>query len=222
MCGFAGLVSWDDRFRVGRDVLERMSAAVAHRGPDGAGLYINHEGPVSRARPFCGLVHRRLAILDLDERALQPFENELCSRWLVFNGEIYNFRDLRDQIGVMQTARGDEPRWRTTCDTEVLLAAYDAWGGGCVDRFNGMFAFAVWDQIAGELFLARDRMGQKPLYYALAPENRAIAFASELGALRHVPWVDRTVDFGAVAEYLRWGYVAAPRTIYAGAAKLAP
>src|SRR5438105_9013774 len=159
MCGFAGIVAWEDRHRFDRPVLERMSARIAHRGPDGQGLWINHEGEVNAGRPQVGLAHRRLAIIDLDERANQPFTDGR-GHWLVFNGEIYNYRELRRELeGVLP-----DYRWRTQSDTEVLLASYVAWGEKCVEKLNGMFAFAVWDEGKQELFLARDRMGQKPLY----------------------------------------------------------
>ena len=157
-----------------------------------------------------GMVHRRLAILDLDPRANQPFADE-AGRVIVFNGEIYNFRAVRESL--------PDQKWRTECDTEALLAAYATWGEGCLDRLNGMFAFAVWDPREGRLFLARDRMGQKPLYYAAGPE--AVAFASEPAALLEVPWVDVSVDAQGVADYLMWGHT--PRgSIYRGIGKVAP
>src|SRR5215217_2072347 len=203
MCGIAGVVAWDDRFRVDRDTLGRMSARIAHRGPDGEGLYLNHEAEVRPDCPQVGLVHRRLAIIDPDPRANQPFTDEQ-GRWITFNGEIYNFRELRAEL------KGLKPDylWRTDCDTEVLLVAYDVWGEKCVERLNGMFAFAVWDGAKGELFLARDRMGQKPLYVAFHEGRRrgsegrltgteeptrgtvrVAAFASELPALTCLPWI---------------------------------
>src|SRR5690606_7991287 len=169
-CGFAGIVAWDERFRIARETLEAMSARIAHRGPDGAGVYLNHEQAITRQTPQCGLVHRRLAIIDLDERALQPFNDARNARWLVFNGEIYNFKALRDRLARLRP----DYRWRTECDTEVLLLAHEVWGSQCTEHLHGMFAFAVWNQLEGTLTLARDRMGQKPLYYALAPDRAAI------------------------------------------------
>ncbi len=174
MCGFAGVVVWDERYRVSAATLRRMSAAVAHRGPDGEGLRLTREHePITPDAPQVALAFRRLAILDPDERSMQPFTDG--RRWLVFNGEIYNFRDLRAELS-------DRNQWRTTGDTEVLLAAYAAWGERCVDRLNGMFAFAVWDEQDRTLFLARDRMGQKPLYCS-DPSFGAVYFASELAAI---------------------------------------
>jgi asparagine synthase (glutamine-hydrolysing) len=131
MCGFAGVVAFDRRLAITRQTLAAMSARVAHRGPDGKGTFID-EPPNG---PQVALAHRRLAILDPDPRSNQPFTDG--RRWLVFNGEIYNFRQLRAELS---------PRdWKTTGDTEVLLAAYDAWGEKCVQHFNGMYAFAIWD-----------------------------------------------------------------------------
>ena len=219
MCGFAGVVVWDERFRVSRETLERMSARIAHRGPDGEGLYLSPEAPVTPDRPQVGLAFRRLAILDLSPRANQPFtDNE--GRWLVFNGEIYNFRELRAELS---RVKPDYP-WRTTGDAEVLQIAYDVWGEKCVEHLNGMFAFAVWDERKKSLFLARDRMGQKPLYFAVsecAPRLGAVAFASELHALRAVPWFAGELCDEALAQYLRWGCIGNESTIYLGAEKLA-
>ena len=220
MCGFAGVVSWDERYRVGRATLARMSAAVAHRGPDGEGFYVNHDREASAGRPHAALAFRRLAVLDPDPRSDQPFT--IGGKTVVFNGELYNFRELRAELS------RDFPnyQWRTAGDTEVLLRGYDCWGERCVEKFNGMFAFAVWDEAEGTLFLARDRMGQKPLYVAVqsdnAAERSAVAFASELPALLRVPWVERRVDPAAVVEYLRWGFVPTPGTIYATIHQLPP
>jgi asparagine synthase (glutamine-hydrolysing) len=212
MCGIAGIIAFDDKYRATRAQLEAMSARIAHRGPDGQGLWTNETS---------GLVHRRLAIIDPDPRANQPFGDER-GRQLVYNGEIYNFRELRAEL----TSLRPEYRWRTNCDTEVLLVSYDVWGEDCCERFDGMFAFTIYDAADRSVFLARDRMGQKPLYLAIveSDSNRveAIAFASELSALRSVPWVDAAIDFTALGHYLRWGYIPAPLTIYRGCEKLPP
>ena len=229
MCGFAGVVAWDEKYRVSRDTLAKMSARIAHRGPDGEGLYLNHEQQITRDRPQVGLVHRRLAILDLDPRSNQPFTDNQ-GRWIVFNGEIYNFRELRAEL----TKLKPDYSWRTTGDTEVLLVAYDVWGEKCVEHLNGMFAFVVWDGPKNHLFLARDRMGQKPLYFALRADEpqeplvedcgkpKAIAFASEIGALRELEWVGNELQDWAVTEYLAVGYIPCPWTIYKGVSKLPP
>jgi asparagine synthase (glutamine-hydrolysing) len=138
-------------------------------------------------------------------------------RWIVFNGEIYNFRQLRPQLDAIAPID-----WKTTGDSETLLRAFALQGENCLKKLSGMFAFAVWDQQTGSLFLARDRMGQKPLFFALAPDRRAIAFASELSALRLLNWPDFSTDPLALSQYLRCGYIAAPATIYRGIAKLPP
>ncbi|HEY2584762.1 MAG TPA: asparagine synthase (glutamine-hydrolyzing) [Tepidisphaeraceae bacterium] len=225
MCGFAGVVAWADRFRATREMIGGMSARVAHRGPDGEGILLNHEVGVSRERPQVGLAHRRLAILDLDPRANQPF-GDGQGRWVVFNGEIYNFRALRAELSSLRP----DYNWRTTGDTEVLLVAYLQWGGECVRHFEGMFAFALWDEPQKSLLLARDRMGQKPLYVATVrdPEgdggNRvgAVAFASEVGALFALPWVDRSIDHAGLVEYLAWGHTSFAQSIYRGIDQVAP
>src|SRR6266566_177763 len=207
MCGIAGIFAWDEKYRVSREMLGKLSRAIKHRGPDDEGIYLNDK---------IGFAFARLAILDPDPRANQPFVDER-GRVLVFNGEIYNFREVRAEISNLRP----DFQWRTTGDTEVLLAAYATWGKECLGRLNGMFAFAIWDP-AGELFLARDRMGQKPLYFAHDPRG-AMAFASELPALRTIEWVDGTIDPQGLVDYLMWGYV--PRsdaTIYRAIKKVPP
>jgi asparagine synthase (glutamine-hydrolysing) len=216
MCGFAGVVAWDDRYRVNRETLSRMSARIAHRGPDGEGIHLNHAQEVRPDRPQVGLAFRRLAILDPDPRADQPFTDR-DGRWMVFNGEIYNFRELRAELSQIHP----NYQWRTNGDTEVLLQSYATWGEACLQRLNGMYAIAIWDEPKKELFLARDRMGQKPLYYALVA-NSGIAFASELPALTVVPWIDKAIDERSIAHYLSWGYSGAPRTIYRNIRALRP
>ena len=204
MCGIAGVIAWDDRYRVDRPTLARMSARIAHRGPDGEGFYLNHEQEVTPERPQCGFAFRRLAILDPDPRAMQPFT--IGDKTIVFNREIYTFRELRAEL----TKLRPDYQWRTTGDTEVLLLAYDQWQDDCVDRLNGMFAFAVWDERDKSLFLARDRMGQKPLFLASYPGVRAgsplpaLAFASELGPV----CTGRPFNRRALTNYLRYGFCA--------------
>jgi len=217
MCGIGGILAWDDRFRVTREVIEGVSHAIAHRGPDDQGIYWRDEAVQ------LGLVFRRLSILDTDPRANQPFIDER-GRALVFNGEIYNFREIRAEIAKLRPGY----HWRTTGDAEVLLAAYATWGRECLAKLNGMFAFAIWTPAGvdgkerGELFLARDRMGQKPLYIAHR-EGEAIAFASELPALRMIDWRGGDIDPRGLMDYLMWGYV--PRsdaTIYKAIGKVPP
>jgi asparagine synthase (glutamine-hydrolysing) len=206
MCGIAGVVAWDERHQIDRTTLHRMAEAIAHRGPDGRDIWIGEQ---------CSLAFARLAILDLDLRAMQPMTDG--KRHLVFNGEIYNFRELRAELERLDPSYA----WKTTGDSEVILRAFDAWKEQCVEKFNGMFALAIWDPADRSIFLARDRMGQKPLYVALR-SGRAVVFASELSALRHVPWIKQEIDLASVAEYLQTGYIAAPATIYRGIAKLPP
>jgi asparagine synthase (glutamine-hydrolysing) len=227
MCGIAGVIAWDDRYRASRRMLEAMSAQIAHRGPDAQGAWINHEQTVTPQRPQAALAHRRLSIIDLDKRANQPMTDGR-GLWIVFNGEIYNYRDLRREL----TGLRPDYAWRTQSDTEVLLAAYAQWGERCPEHLNGMFAFAVWDENRKELFLARDRMGQKPLYYALQGASdpcdpfdvkaQAVAFASELGALRHVDWLNAQPNIDGMAEYLTLGYFPGLSTAYRQVAKLMP
>jgi asparagine synthase (glutamine-hydrolysing) len=234
MCGFAGVVTWDERYRVAPETLSRMSAAIAHRGPDGEGFHINHQEAITPDRPQVALAFRRLAILDPDPRSDQPFTDG--RHWLVFNGEIYNFRELKKELSVL---RPDYP-WRTTGDTEVLLCAYTVWREKCVEKLNGMFAFAVWDEVEKSLYLARDRMGQKPLYWAaktadgqswlglpepqreMNPPFAVIAFTSEMTALLKLPWVSREIDWAGLNGYLRWGYVPANKTVYADIRNFSP
>ncbi len=198
MCGFAGVIAWDDKYRTSDETLRRMSASIAHRGPDGEGHYINHHDEITPDKPQVALAFRRLAILDPDPRSNQPFTDG--RHWLVFNGEIYNFRDLRKELEHLDSSY----EWRTTGDTEVLLRCYALWGEKCVEHLNGMFAFAVWDSVEKSLFLARDRMGQKPLY--VSQENNVVAFASEVGALRPMTWIDLNPWDEALINYLRYGY----------------
>ena len=211
MCGIAGLflaatTDQSDQADLER-VIDSMTNALAHRGPDG-------QRTMARQAPgYCGaLGFRRLAILDVDERAMQPMHSNDAALSLVFNGEIYNFKQLRDELS---------PRdWKTSGDSEVVLAAYEKWGANCVERFRGMFAIAVVDWRNHTLFLARDRMGQKPLYVSRA--DGRIAFASELAALRRVPGFDASINQDELTSYLRRGYVSPASSIYAGTAQLAP
>jgi asparagine synthase (glutamine-hydrolysing) len=232
MCGLAGIVAWDDRFHVMGEHLAAMSARIAHRGPDGSGVVLSHGREATPLHPQAGLVHRRLAIIDLDPRSDQPFTDGQ-RRWIVFNGEIYNYRELRKELEALDSSYA----WRTSGDTEVLLRAYAAWGERCVDHLNGMYAFAVWDEPKATLLLGRDRMGQKPLYVAFVEGGgeasrgkppgtgetvAAVAFASELPALLALPWISRGVANDALVEYLQWGYIPSPLTIYEGVWRLKP
>jgi len=205
MCGIAGIMDLRAKREVPRALLSRINETQVHRGPDAGGLHFE---------PGVGLGHRRLSIIDL-ATGQQPLFNEDGSVAVVFNGEIYNFQELIPEL----TALGHV--FRTKSDTEVIVHAWEAWGERCVERFRGMFAFALWDRNRDTLFLARDRLGVKPLYYAELPDGWLV-FASELKALVAHPALRRELDPYAVEEYFALGYVPEPRTIYAAARKLAP
>jgi asparagine synthase (glutamine-hydrolysing) len=204
MCGIAGRFNFDPSHAVSRAGLVAMTDAVIHRGPDAGGYYL--DGAI-------GLGHRRLSIIDL-ATGDQPIGNEDGSVQVIFNGEIYNFAEVRREL----IAHGH--RFRTNSDTEVIAHGYEQWGEHCVDRFRGMFAFAVWDANARRLLLARDRLGVKPLYYAAVPGG--IVFGSEIKSLLEDPEVPREWRAEALDAYLTLLYIPAPDTIYRGIHKLPP
>jgi asparagine synthase (glutamine-hydrolysing) len=203
MCGIAGIVD-QTGLPVDGSLLRAMTAVQTHRGPDGQGIF---------CRGAAGLGHRRLAIIDL-VTGDQPMASDDDSVRIVFNGEIYNFRELRRNL----EARG--ARFRTASDTEVILRAYEADGPACVRQLRGMFAFAILDERARRLVLARDRAGIKPLVYAW--DGRRLLFASEIKAILEDPAVARDLDLEALGQYLTFHYVPAPRTIFAAIRKLPP
>ena len=205
MCGIVGIFARRDRREVSRDVLSRMNEMQHHRGPDECGLHLE---------PGLGLGHRRLSIIDL-KTGQQPLFNEDRSVVVVFNGEIYNYQSLIPELLALGHI------FRTRSDTEVIVHAWEAWGEACVKRFRGMFAFALWDRNRDTLFLARDRLGVKPLQYAFLPDGTFI-FGSELKALLAHGGLANDVDPCAVEEYFALGYVPEPRTIFAAAKKLPP
>jgi asparagine synthase (glutamine-hydrolysing) len=204
MCGIFGLFGTDRELPASADVLEEMARALFHRGPDGGGVH--RDGAL-------GIGMRRLSIIDLDTGS-QPIANEDGTVWVVFNGEIYNYRELRSEL----TARGH--RFATASDTEVIVHLWEELGERCVERLRGMFALAVWDATRRTLLLARDRLGIKPLYYADTP--RGVVFGSEIKALLESPWIVRNVDRRATALYLERGYVPDPLSILEGVSKLPP
>src|SRR4051812_45109326 len=206
MCGICGIVG-----NAGREYVEPMLARIAHRGPDDEGVYVSGAGP-SGLRAALG--HRRLAIIDLSPAGPQPMPDASGRYWLTFNGEIYNYRELREQL----RARGHE--FVSGTDSEVILYAYREWGPECVSRFNGMFAFAVWDDERRELFAARDRLGIKPFYWTMLPSG--FAFASEIKAFLDLPDFDRALDREALHQYLTFLWVPDPRTVFRGVWKLPP
>jgi asparagine synthase (glutamine-hydrolysing) len=205
MCGIAGIFDSRGRGAVDRRLLRRMTDVIEHRGPDGDGFYY---------APGVGLGHRRLAIIDL-AGGDQPLFNEDRSVCVVFNGEIYNFQELVTELSALGHV------FRSRCDTEVIVHAWEEWGEGCLGRFNGMFAFALLDEGRETLFLARDRFGEKPLYYTLLNDGRLL-FASELKSILCSPSVERRLDPQAIEEFLAFGYIPDPRSIYCGVHKLAP
>ncbi|WP_394142696.1 asparagine synthase (glutamine-hydrolyzing) [Burkholderia multivorans] len=211
MCGIDGFlnsVAFDEE--TARGTLARMTASLAHRGPDAQGLWVDPAAGIA-------LGHRRLAIVDLSVHGRQPMASA-CGRYvMVFNGEIYNHRELRAQLERV----GRAPAWRGHSDTEVLLAAFAAWGvDATLRRATGMFALALWNRESRVLTLARDRIGEKPLYYGRIGD--ALVFASELKALRAYPGFDGEIDRDALCLYLRHSAVPAPHTIYRGIRKLPP
>ncbi|MFQ5857813.1 MAG: asparagine synthase (glutamine-hydrolyzing) [Anaerolineae bacterium] len=204
MCGITGVLEFDGR-AASDEVVRQMTTVLAHRGPDGEGVYA--AGPV-------GLGHRRLAIIDLTSAGRQPMSNEDNSVWITFNGEIYNFLDIRREL----EERGHT--FRSATDTEVVVHAYEEWGTDCLRRFNGMFAFGLWDAHSRRLWLVRDRLGVKPLFYCLLPER--LLFGSEIKSILRGPGVDRTLDYEALAYYLALNYTPAPYTLFGAIRQLLP
>jgi len=205
MCGIVGIFDSRGQAPIDAGLLRRMNDSQVHRGPDGEGQFID---------PGIGLGHRRLSIIDLAGGA-QPLFNEDGSVVVVYNGEIYNFQELFEELAALGH------RFRTRCDTEAIVHGWEEWGEDCVGRFRGMFAFALWDRKRETLFLARDRLGIKPLYYAPLADGTML-FGSELKSLLLHPALPRDIDPCAVEEYFAYGYVPDPRTIYQGVRKLAP
>lgn len=205
MCGIAGIFRPQSEGGIDAALLRRMTGALAHRGPDGDGFHIE---------PGVGLGHRRLAIIDIDG-GHQPMFNEDGSVAVVFNGEIYNHAELRPEL----EAAGHV--FHSRCDTEAIIHAWESWGPDCLNRFSGMFAFALWDRRRGVLFLARDHLGKKPLYYGLSADG-GFVFASEFGALNLAPGLSRRIDAHAVDDFFALGYIPDPASIYEGIRKLPP
>lgn len=205
MCGVVGIFDLHGSAAIDRELLSRMNESQFHRGPDEGGLH---------TEPGVGFGHRRLSIIDLSS-GQQPLFNEDRSVVVVYNGEIYNYRELAKELKV----RGHV--FRTHCDTEVIVHAWEEWGDRCVTYFRGMFAFALWDRNKQTLFLARDRLGIKPLYYAELDDGQFI-FGSELKSLLCHPRLRREIDPFAVEEYFAFGYIPEPRSIYQQVKKLPP
>ena len=203
MCGIVGIVHSGET-QVDRDLVSRMCEAIRHRGPDEDGFYF--KGGV-------GLGMRRLSIIDL-KGGQQPIPNQDRSAWIIFNGEIYNYRELRKELEDLGH------KFHTDSDTEAIIHAYDRYGSDCPKHLRGMFAFAIWDEARQELFLARDRVGKKPLLYAQL--NGQLVFGSEFSALLLHPEISRDIDFAALHHYLSFLCVPAPFTAYRAIRKLEP
>jgi asparagine synthase (glutamine-hydrolysing) len=204
MCGIAGILHVEPATAVVSTDVERMIAVLQHRGPDAGAVYV--DGAV-------GLGHRRLSIIDV-AGGQQPMLNEDGTKAIIFNGEIYNYAILRERL----VARGY--RFATRSDTEVILHAYEEYGEGCVQHLRGMFAFAIWDAKQSRLFLARDRLGIKPLYYRW--DGHTLLFGSELKAILQYPAVSRQINPLALDDYLTYLYIPSPKTIFRGIQKLRP
>lgn len=208
MCGIAGFWTFGGAAAESKKFLTAMTDAIANRGPDDSGAWIDAERGVA-------LGQRRLSIIDLSPAGHQPMASHSQRYVVTYNGEIYNYRELRSQV----EAERPDIRWRGHSDTEVMLAVFDRWGViEGLKHLNGMFAMAVWDREEQTLTLARDRMGEKPLYYGRM--GRTVLFGSELKALQAHPHFDGTVDREAIALFLRYSYVPAPRSIWEGVSKV--
>ncbi len=201
MCGLTGI--FQPGAPIDRALLKAMNDAIAYRGPDGDGFYVT-DG--------IGLGHRRLSIVDVAGGA-QPMFNEDGNVVIVFNGEIYNFPELRPKLAALGHT------FRNRCDTEAIVHAWESWGPDCLQHLDGMFAFALWDRAQQTLFIARDRLGKKPLYYARTTSG-AFVFGSELAALAPVPGVNRRISPAAVDDFFAYGYVPDPHSIFEGIQKL--
>jgi asparagine synthase (glutamine-hydrolysing) len=203
MCGICGILARDGT-PAARETLDAMISVLRHRGPDGQGSFVDGE---------VGLGHLRLSIIDVDGGS-QPIANETGTLQVVFNGEIYNFVELREELEAFGHC------FKTRSDTEVIVHAYEQWGRECVRRFNGMFAFALWDGVRRELFIARDHLGIKPLYYV--DLGQRVLFASEIKALLQDPACPRDVDVEGLADLFTFRYVPSPGTLFKGIFKLTP
>ena len=203
MCGICGIVARDPRATVDQAAVERMTRALRHRGPDGEGTHVS--GPV-------GLGHTRLAIIDLSDAGRQPMFNEDGRYAIVFNGEIYNYLELREQLAPRHT-------FTSHTDTEVVLHLFEEEGPACLDRLNGMFAFAIWDTLERTLFGARDRLGIKPFYYAI--DGDRFLFASEIKSIIAAPFPVE-IDRAGVADYLTFQFCLGDKTMFRNIRKLLP
>jgi len=224
MCGICGQIDLNQK-AVKCETIERMCTALAHRGPDDEGMVLLrgceyfegkglHDIAMAQGSFEVALGHRRLSIIDLSAAAHQPMCNEDGTIWIVFNGEIYNFQEIKGRL----EKKGH--LFKSKSDTEAILHGYEEWGAECLDRLRGMFAFGIWDSKLQQLFMARDRLGKKPLVYC--QQNGHFAFASEMKALLQLPGVERKVNLLALHSYLTYQYVPSPDTSFEGIKKLPP
>ncbi len=204
MCGIAGILNLENASPVAEDLLLRMVSILRHRGPDESGIYLE---------PQIGLGQARLSIIGLDG-GTQPIGNEDGSLWIVYNGEAFNYLELREEL----RRRGH--RFATETDTEVVLHLYEEWGPRCLERINGQFALAIWDADKRELFLARDRVGIRPLYFTRA--GGCLLFASEIKALFLHPEVRREIDLQSLAQVFTFWTTLTPRTVFRGVQEVPP
>lgn len=204
MCGIVGLITTNEP--VNRSLFTQMVNTLQHRGPDDSGVFISKDGLIA-------LGHRRLSFLDLGAAGRQPLSNSTQTIWITFNGEIYNYLELKEELNAQYT-------FQTETDTEVVLAAYQTWGISFINKLKGMFAFAIYDEHKQKLFLVRDRFGIKPLYYAHT--GKQLIFASELKAIMCSNLIEKQLDYSAFTDYFVYRYIPSPKTIWKGINKLPP
>jgi asparagine synthase (glutamine-hydrolysing) len=211
MCGINGILGLSDS-AVARQKVSAMNSAMQHRGPDDQGVYVNEK---------IALGHRRLSIIDLSSAGHQPMQSHDGRYQIVYNGELYNYKDLKFELKRVVSGSGEQAYFfQTNTDTEVIIAAYARWGEECVNHFNGMYAFAIWDNEKNELFIARDRLGIKPLYYFYT--DNILAFSSEIRSLLANGLLPKKMDENSLIDYLRYQTVHAPDTIIKGVKMLMP
>ncbi len=211
MCGINGILGLSDNV-IAKQKIIAMNTTMKHRGPDDEGVFVNE---------LIALGHRRLSIIDLSAAGHQPMQSHDGRFQIVYNGELYNFKELKFELQrVISGSKEETYFFQTNTDTEVIIAAYARWGEDCVNHFNGMFVFAIWDNLKKELFIARDRLGIKPLYYVYT--NEILAFSSEIRSLLSSELIPKELDETSLVDYLRYQTVHAPNTIVKGVKMLMP